>query len=160
MPEISLAQWHVRYSDALGELVFPWDSLFLLSRCSQVSCGALSFQKFSTSTLDWASRWPQVQEGTFLLLLPGHYLVDVGSSRHLRVNPFGIVPGEGCHTNADDINASHHGLLPVHYQSLVTGGQSTGLTAITAASGDVRCSSHLQSISCWELIFIPGRQVS
>ena len=27
MPEISLARWHVRYRDALGELVFPWDSI-------------------------------------------------------------------------------------------------------------------------------------
>lgn len=91
---------------------------------------------------------------------PGDYLVDVGPSRHSTVNSFGILLEEGCHTNADEINASHHGLLPVRYQSLVGGGQSTGLTAITAAPSDVRCSSHLQSISWWELILIPGRRVS
>lgn len=77
---------------------------------------------------------------------PRDYLVNMGPSRHLTVNPFGILLGKGCHTNANDIHASLYRLLPVHYQSLVAGGQSTGLTTITAALGDVHCS-HLQSIS-------------
>lgn len=88
------------------------------------------------------SLWPQAWGKTLLPLWQPHgdYLVDVASSRHLTVNPFGILPGEGGHTNAGVINAPHHGLLPVQHQSLVKGGQSTGLTAITAAPADAHCS--------------------
>lgn len=57
--------------------------------------------------MDQASLWPWAWEGT-LLSLPGSLPVTtLVPSMHPTANPFGILLGEGCHTNTNDINVSH-----------------------------------------------------
>lgn len=152
MPEISLAHWPVCSREALGEVVLPWDSLDA-QRCPvepYLSKNSVALPWIRPSFVLGHGRGPSCPCPVASWRPPGRSGSLEAPNSEFLWNPFRR--GMSRH----GINASHHRIL---IWALPRPGLSTGLTA-TAAPGDLCCSSHLQSMSWWELILIPGRQVS